>query len=353
MKLVTWNCNGAFRKKYEELDSKYNADIYLIQECENPSKYTDSEYYKWASNCIWDGINENKGIAVFAKSHVSLKRLSWPDNGFSQFLPVEIDDSFNLINVWTKGKSNLKYRYIGQLWNYIKINKHRLKNSIIAGDFNSNSIWDSSHDYWSHSQVTSELESLGYNSLYHYLSNEPSGSETKPTFFLHRHIDKAYHIDYVFAQKEFINSAKFEIGDSEEWLKSSDHLPIEFSLQVQRKKSQKLMEDSFSKLSKKVLSFTKDREWQQFHNPKDLATALAIEIGELQELYLWKNENAIYDVNKSRIKEEVADILMYTMLLMEHYQFDLTELVENKLRLNSEKYPIEKARGNSNKYNQL
>ncbi|MDX2468996.1 MAG: endonuclease/exonuclease/phosphatase family protein, partial [SAR324 cluster bacterium] len=72
MKIVTWNCNGALRKKLETLEN-FDADILVIQECENPELST-KDYKEWASNFLWKGDNKNKGIGIFAKKDIELKR---------------------------------------------------------------------------------------------------------------------------------------------------------------------------------------------------------------------------------------------------------------------------------------
>ena len=79
MKIVTWNCNGAFRKKYQEIE-KLNADIYVIQECENPEN-TKGEYKNWADRFEWYGDNKNKGLGIFAHKGAEIQRLDWQDNG--------------------------------------------------------------------------------------------------------------------------------------------------------------------------------------------------------------------------------------------------------------------------------
>lgn len=99
-----------------------------------------------------------------------------------------------------------------------------------------------------------------------------------------------------------------------------------------------------------LVDFRNERDWEQFHNPKDLALAISIEAGELLELFLWKNAN---DANKDKIKEELADVFAYAFLLAEKYQFDVKEIVLEKIKKNGKKYPVEKAKGTSKKYDEL
>ena len=105
-----------------------------------------------------------------------------------------------------------------------------------------------------------------------------------------------------------------------------------------------------NELISKIVKFRDDRDWAQFHNPKDLAIALNIESSELLELFLWKNEDG---ANIGRVKEELADILIYSLLLANKYNLDVQTIIESKLKQNSEKYPVDKARGSAKKYNEL
>jgi NTP pyrophosphatase (non-canonical NTP hydrolase) len=105
-----------------------------------------------------------------------------------------------------------------------------------------------------------------------------------------------------------------------------------------------------NELISKIVKFRDDRDWAQFHNPKDLAIALNIEASELLELFLWKTEDG---ANISRVKEELADILIYSLLLANKYNLDVMTIIESKLKKNSEKYPVDKARGSAKKYNEL
>ncbi len=232
MKIVTWNCNGAFRKKYESLN-ELDADLLVIQECEDPARST-SEYLAWAGNYLWMGNSKNRGIGVFTREEIVLEKLDWPDDGLQQFLPCRINDSFNLLAVWTKQANSPTFQYIGQLWKYLQLNKDRMSrtNTVICGDFNSNVFWDKWDRWWNHSDVVRELGELDIHSMYHELLGEDQGKETAPTLFMHRKKDRPYHIDYAFASKNLMDGGSVIVGEPDIWLKHSDHMPLTFRLAV-------------------------------------------------------------------------------------------------------------------------
>jgi exonuclease III len=123
------------------------------------------------------------------------------------------------------------FGYIGQFKKYLQINKKSFKNIVIAGDFNSNIIWNQWDRSWNHSDVIKELKELKIHSLYHATFKESQGEETKPTFFSQRKMEKAYHIDYVLGSTNLIKRIdNLEIGDFSKWIKLSDHLPNIFQL---------------------------------------------------------------------------------------------------------------------------
>ena len=109
------------------------------------------------------------------------------------------------------------------------------------------------------------------------------------------------------------------------------------------------MED-IKEITDALLKFRNERDWEQFHNPKDLAIAINIESSELLEEFLWKKHE---DANKENIKEELADVFTYAFLLAEKYRFNVKQIVLDKMKKNGEKYPIEKAKGTAKKYNKL
>lgn len=99
-----------------------------------------------------------------------------------------------------------------------------------------------------------------------------------------------------------------------------------------------------------LLKFRDERDWEQFHNPKDLAIAISAEAGELLELFLWKNAG---DANVDKVKKELADILSFAILLADKYGFDIKQIVLDKINENGIKYPVDKAKGTAKKYDEL
>lgn len=103
----------------------------------------------------------------------------------------------------------------------------------------------------------------------------------------------------------------------------------------------------------KLIQFRNDRDWEQFHDSRNLALALFLEAAELNELFLWKKDKESEEVNIDRLKEELADVLAYAFLLAEKHDLDVFEIVRAKIERNAQKYPVEKAKGTAKKYNEL
>jgi NTP pyrophosphatase (non-canonical NTP hydrolase) len=103
-------------------------------------------------------------------------------------------------------------------------------------------------------------------------------------------------------------------------------------------------------LSEALLKFRDERDWAQFHNPKDLALALNIEAGELLENFLWK---AAEHADPAKVREELADVLAYALLLADQYGFDVKQIVLEKIAKNALKYPVEKSKSSAKKYTEL
>ena len=103
-------------------------------------------------------------------------------------------------------------------------------------------------------------------------------------------------------------------------------------------------------ITSKLVEFRDARDWSQFHNPKDLALAINVEAGELLELFLWKEAS---DADPERVKEELADIFAFALLMAHSYGFDVKQIILDKIESNGRKYPVEKSKGNAKKYNEL
>lgn len=106
-------------------------------------------------------------------------------------------------------------------------------------------------------------------------------------------------------------------------------------------------------LQQRIIEFRDERNWKQFHNPKDLAISLSIEAGELLENFQWKSSEEAIESRMENIKDELADVVIYAFLLSDALGVDLEQIVSNKIKKNIEKYPIEKSFGSKKKYNEL
>jgi exonuclease III len=112
MRIFTWNCNGALRKKTHLIDS-VDADLVIVQECEDPGQSTNA-YLQWANNYIWFGDNKNKGIGVFSRKRYRFRSLEIDDYGNKLMLPFRFSENETALAVWTKRGDKLTRPYIGQ-----------------------------------------------------------------------------------------------------------------------------------------------------------------------------------------------------------------------------------------------
>ena len=224
MKIVSWNCNCKFREKHRII-SELDADIYVIQECENPQTTKSTEYRAFAENHLWIGNNGNKGLGIFARPSIHLKQYKWDTAGLSYFLPCKVDQSLDIVAVWAMEPYSKNYL------EFQNRNRKRIrKNAVIIGDFNSNALWDNKYSAGAHSKFVSDLWKKGLVSVYHQTSGERHGEETVPTFYLYRSATHPYHMDYCFCKEERID--QFNIGNCDYWLQYSDHMPLEINISM-------------------------------------------------------------------------------------------------------------------------
>jgi hypothetical protein len=224
--IVSWNCAGGLRNKWHTLD-ELEADLLVIQECEDPALAGDPSYLEWAGHYLWTGPTKNKGIGVFARNGLQLEQELLELGGLQFFLPCRVNGDWPLLATWTAGTETKASQYIGQLWQFLQGHKEFLNHprAMVVGDLNSNTIWDKHYRGRSHSDVVQVLSGEGLESASHRHFDEAQGEETRHTFFLRKNSAKKYHIDYAFLGSLWIEQ-HVEIGTVEKWLEFSDHMPI-------------------------------------------------------------------------------------------------------------------------------
>ena len=111
--------------------------------------------------------------------------------------------------------------------------------------------------------------------------------------------------------------------------------------------------DRYQALVEKIRQFCEERDWSQFHDPKNLAISLQLEASEVLELFQWTKDNQMKPERDEDMADELADVFYWLIMLANHYDIDLTEALEEKMKKNETKYPVEKAKGKSGKYTEL
>jgi exodeoxyribonuclease-3 len=261
MRIIEWNCQGAFRHKNKEI-LELKPDILIVPECECEEKLQFDKLTPKPNDFIWYGDTGKKGIGIFSFSNYKFKLLKEFNPEFRYIVPIEVTDgtnSFLLFAVWAMdNKKNPLARYIGQVWNAVNYYQTTLtNNSILIGDFNSNQIWDDKERVGNHTEVVNFLNNLKIESLYHKQQDEIQGQENLKTFFMYRNLEKPYHIDYVFASNNLIkNGYNLIFGKPEHWIDKSDHIPL--VLEINELSSKTEIQHTFKDFTKRHLN-TLDR----------------------------------------------------------------------------------------------
>lgn len=234
MKLITWNCQGAFRKK-AEIILELQPDILIVQECEHPDKLVFNA--KKPNDLLWFGDYKHKALGIFSFSNLKFELLFEHNPDFKTIVPILVSGGsidFLLFAIWANNTQDRHNKYIEQVWRAVNHYDQILnKSSILIGDFNSNEIWDRKHRKGNHSSVVDFLSEKNIHSIYHKHFNEGQSEEIQPTFFLQRNKIKSYHIDYCFASQNIIDKIQdFEIGGFEDWITYSDHLPLIINIDI-------------------------------------------------------------------------------------------------------------------------
>ena len=231
MRIITWNCNMAFRKK-ADIILAHNPDILVIPECEHPDKLKFPPGTRTPNDVLWFGTNLNKGLGVFSYTDFKFQLVDDYRPEFRMVIPIRVIGTkfeFMLYAIWANNPDDPDGQYVTQVWKAIKHYDHLLKNkgTVLAGDFNSNTIWDRPRREGNHSTVVDLLLKKGIHSVYHKYFKMTQGKEKHPTLFLYKKKDKPYHIDYCFVSEDFAEKLQsVEVGRHRFWTRYSDHVPV-------------------------------------------------------------------------------------------------------------------------------
>lgn len=231
MRILIWNCGGAFRKKASAL-CRLRPDIAIIQECESPERLRAGGLDLDSQSVAWCGDLPYKGLAVLSFTGARLQVDPSYDASIKLLLPVVVNDAereFRLIAVWTKETADGSAWYLGQA--SLGVQKYAAflcsGESVVAGDFNSNQSWDRPGREFQHAELVAELGRMGLVSAYHHYHREAQGAESRYTHYWHKSLDHPFHIDFCFLPKAWIPHLRsVQIGDFDQWRNLSDHCPI-------------------------------------------------------------------------------------------------------------------------------
>jgi len=221
MKVLSWNCNLAFRNNFE-LIRLFDSDVIVIQECE---KLSPDEFEGYQAH--WIGMNTSKGLAVITKSKSSFERDLFRED-LIYFLPVSFGETA-ILGVWafnTRASkkvlngSGLVLDAVAHYEDWLKDHKK----IVIAGDFNNAPLWDKPRSNNNFVDINLRLKEIGLESTYHTFSNETIGEESSFTHFHQKNPLKKFHIDYIYSNSKNVKS--FGIGEFAKWRAYSDHVPI-------------------------------------------------------------------------------------------------------------------------------
>lgn len=235
MRLISWNCNMAFRNKYEYLE-KFNGDLLLIQECENKEKLCEQLPNLVYDQFFWFGENQNKGVGLISCQNYSITINPRYNPEFQYVIPFQTvisNRKINLFLIWAMPHKTKSKSYVGQIWNAIHYYESELQEeSILIGDFNSHVMWDKERRPGNHSGVIKFLAERDIYSLYHIVNNIDAGNEKDATWFMHKNETKPYHLDYCFASQSLIQNCKMTVGAYTDWIAVSDHMPLCVDLMI-------------------------------------------------------------------------------------------------------------------------
>jgi exonuclease III len=221
----------AFRKKAEFI-LKHKPDVLIVPECEHPDKLKFKAHTPKPNDMLWFGTNQNKGLGIFSFGNYKLRQISNHNPEIKMIVPIAVTGglfNFTLFAVWANNPADPDGQYVEQVWKALHYYDKQITNkrTMLIGDFNSNSIWDRKYRVSNHSNVVKALAEKNIHSSYHLSRKQIQGKEKHPTFYLYRHKDRSYHIDYCFISADMAEKLQnVKIGNYDSWKQYSDHVPL-------------------------------------------------------------------------------------------------------------------------------
>jgi len=226
VRLAAWNCNQAFRRKQHQL-LDLEPDIGVVPECENPEEKGDwSAWTDWE----WAGDDPHKGLGVFTRNGITISDATEIAEA-DHFLHVETD-AVDVLAVWAMNdRENPRQRYIGQVHTALETRPKLVdEDTVVAGDFNWNAMWDESPNSPLRGDLADVREALngaGLCSAYHAVCGDEFGEEAEATLYMHKKEGRPYHIDYAFVPRRLVESGvEVTVGSYDDWIDASDHVPL-------------------------------------------------------------------------------------------------------------------------------
>jgi exodeoxyribonuclease-3 len=250
MKLLSWNCQGAFRRKARPV-AAFRPDIAVIAECEEPERLRFERRTPAPATVAWFGDAPARGLGVFSYTGLRFELYEGYDPAIKYCVPLRvlapapepgavalalearaappITSPLHLLAVWAMPHADPRLSYVGQTHRALEAYGPFISecDTVLMGDFNSNSIWDGKHRSNTHSALVKRLEAHALVSLYHHRYGEAQGREKRPTLFMYRQRKFVFHIDYCFVPQAWLPSlAGFRVGSYAHYRRYSDHSPL-------------------------------------------------------------------------------------------------------------------------------
>jgi exonuclease III len=219
-----------FREKIAHI-LPFAADLMVIPECEAPVRWSENGYIQNVCQFLWFGDNPSKGIGILSlNDQYTLTIHPAYNSEYRYIIPILVTgkEEFILFAVWAQNTKQRFYSYIGQVYLALKHYETLLSQKcMIVGDWNSNQVFDYIKRVGTHTETVHFLREYEIHSAYHSHYQSNHGEERHPTHFFRKEKESPFHLDYIFASQDFINRLdSLEIGELEEWLRISDHMPI-------------------------------------------------------------------------------------------------------------------------------